>query len=197
MPIDCTGKLTANIDVDCEQLPVGGLETNVVVINKDDIDYTLCTFDADNRLKMTLLKLKPGKAGFRIAGVKQSNQKSSELVLVENMPNKFKHEFMGVIFNNSVENKLQLANLALGSRYVVVVEQLWKGTLNKDAFEVLGFKTGLVLTESKNGSATADNTWSLKLASEAKYEEPTPPHTLLQINYAATKTAFTNLFPTV
>ena len=112
------------------------------------------------------------------------------------MPNKWKHEYVGQIFNNSAENKMQLANLGLGGKYVVVIEQLWKGVANKDAFEVLGYKSGLILTESKNSSIAGDNTWSLKLSSEAKYEEPKPPYTLLQANsYAATKTAFTNLFP--
>ena len=196
MPLDCTGKITANIVLDCENTPVAGLETNIVIINKDDIDYANCTFDPVITTRQTALKLFAGKVGFSISGVKQSNQKSSELAPVENMPNKWKHEYVGQIFNNSAENKMQLANLGLGGKYVVVIEQLWKGVANKDAFEVLGYKSGLILTESKNSSIAGDNTWSLKLSSEAKYEEPKPPYTLLQANsYAATKTAFTNLFP--
>ena len=126
MPIDCTGNLTADILFDCSNAPVGGIEQNVVLINKDDIDFANTTIDATNRILLTNLQLKAGKTGYLLTGVKQSSGKAWELVKKENAPDKFKHTFSGVIFNPSAANKQQADSLSKGAKYVVVVEQVWK-----------------------------------------------------------------------
>ena len=82
----------------------------------------------------------------------------------------------------------------MGAKYVAVVEQLWKGADNEEAFEILGLNAGLILTEAKNASGENDNTISLVLSSQEGYEEPLLPRTLLIIDYPTTKTAFGNKF---
>lgn len=194
MPVDCTGNLTADILFDCANAPIGGIEQNVVLIAKDDIDVVNTTTDATNRVLVTNLQLKPGKTGYLLSGVKQSNGKAWELVKKENAPDKFKHTFSGVIFNPSVANKLQADALAKGAKYVVVVEQVWKGADSKDAFEILGLTSGLELMTMTNNSKENDNMIMFELASADGYEETTMPRTLLDGSYAATKTAFSNKF---
>ena len=191
---DCTGKITADFVLDCDFLPVGGLTTNAILINFDDIDRSTTTISGTNRLLMTNLALKATKTGYLFTGVKQTNSKSYALVPKDTNVDKFSHTFKGSIFNPSVENKLQAANLALGSKYVVVIEQLWKGENNKDAFEVLGYQSGLILTELTNGSTENDNTILITLSSLDGYEEPSLPHNLLETDYATTATAFGNKF---
>ena len=194
MPVDCTGNLTADILFDCANAPIGGIEQNVVLISKDDIDVVNTTTDATNRVLVTNLQLKAGKTGYLLSGVKQSNGKAWELVKKENAPDKFKHTFSGVIFNPSVANKLQADALAKGAKYVVVVEQVWKGADSKDAFEILGLTSGLELMTMTNNSKENDNMIMFELASADGYEETTMPRTLLDGSYAATKTAFSNKF---
>lgn len=194
MPVDCTGNLTADILFDCSNAPVGGIEQNVILIAKDDIDVVNTTTDATNRVLVTNLQLKPGKTGHLLNGVKQSNGKAWELVKKENAPDKFKHTFSGVIFNPSAANKQQADGLAKGSKYVVVVEQVWKGSDSKDAFEILGLTSGLELMSMTNSSKKNDNMILFELASSDGFEETTMPRTLLDVNYAATKTAFNNKF---
>lgn len=191
---DCTGKITANFVLDCDYLPIGGLTTNALLINFEDIDRTATTIDGTNRLLMTNLQLKAGKTAYLFTGVKQTNSKAYALVPKDTNVDKFSHTFKGSVFNPSVENKLQVANLALGSKYVAVIEQLWKGEDNEDAFEVLGYQSGLILTECTNGSTENDNTILITLASQEGYEEPSLPHNLLETDYATTKTAFDNQF---
>ncbi len=191
---DCTGKITADFVLDCDFLPIGGLTTNAVLINFDDIDRTATTISGTNRLLMTNLQLKPGKTGYLFTGVKQTNAKNYALVLKDNNVDKFTHGFNGTVFNPSVENKLQVANLALGGKYVLVVEQLWKGEDNEDAFEVLGYFTGLKLNEATNASGENDNVITLVFGSEEGFEEPSLPHNLLETDYATTKTAYDNKF---
>ncbi|WP_417351277.1 hypothetical protein [Flavobacterium alkalisoli] len=194
MPIDCTSNLTANITFDCANAPIAGIEQNVILINKEDIDYTNVTLDTTNPTLVSNLQLKPGTTGYLLTGVKQSNGKAWELVKKESAPDKFKHTFSGVIFNPGAANKLQASKLAMGAKYVVVIEQVWKGEGSADAFEVLGLKSGLELSTMTNNSKENDNMIMFELASVDGYEEVTMPQTLLDGDYAATKTAFTNLF---
>lgn len=193
MPIDCTGSLTANIEFDCLNAPVAGIEQNIVLINKEDIDITATTLDASNRLLVTALELKTGKKGYKLTGVKQANSKAWELVKKENAPDKFKHTFSGVIFSPSLANKTQADNLSKGAKYVVVVEQTWKGEDNAEAFEILGYHSGLELVTMTNSSRENDNMIMFELASADGFEESTMPKTLLDGDYAATKTVFNNL----
>ncbi len=194
MSVDCTGHLTADIIFDCANAPVGGIEQNVVLINKDDINISATTVSPDG-LKVTNLQLKAGTAlnpitGYRLTGVKQSNGKAWELVKKENAPDKFKHTFSGVIFNPSLLNKIQADKLSKGGKYVVVIEQVWKGTDNEDAFEVLGYSSGLELTTMTNSSKENDNMIMFELASADGFEETSMPKTLLHTDYDATKTVF-------
>ena len=194
MPIDCTGNLTADIVFDCANAPVAGIEQNVVLIKKEDIDYINTATSTDSRVVIDNLQLKAGTTGYLLTGVKQSNGKAWELVKKENAPDKFKHTFSGVIFNPTASNKEQANQLAMGAKYVVVIEQVWKGEANKDAFEILGLTSGLELSTMTNNSKENDNMIMFELASVDGYEEVTMPQTLLDGDYAATKTAFTNLF---
>jgi len=194
MPVDCTGNLTADIIFDCANAPIGGIEQNVVLINKEDIDIAATTVDDTNRILVTNLQLKPGKTGYLFKGIKQSNGKALELVKKENAPDKFKHTFSGVIFNPTALNKQQADQLSKGAKYVAVVEQVWKGAASADAFEILGYSSGLEITTMTNSSRENDNMIMFELASADGFEETTMPKTFLDGDYAATKTAFTNKF---
>ena len=113
MPIDCTGNITADFILDCDYLPIAGLTTNALIINVDDVDRTATTISGTNKLLMTNLQLKSGKTGFLVKGVKQTNGKSYALVPKDGGIDKYTHGFTCKIFNPSVENKLQVANLII------------------------------------------------------------------------------------
>ena len=190
---DCTNLITAGFTIDCDALPIGGLESDIVLINRADVDVDAVTFDASNRIKMTNLQLKAGKTGYGVAGVKQSNGKLYSLVVKENTYDKFTHGIRFTIFNPSAALKLQLQNMVGGS-FVAVVNQKWKGVDNADAFEVLGYDAGLKLSVGTNNSNANDNSILVELASEANFEERNVPYTLLETDYATTLTAFGNKF---
>jgi hypothetical protein len=194
MPVDCTGNLTQDILFDCTNAPIGGIEQNVLLINKEDIDITSITYNETNEMIVTDFTLKAGKKGYMLTGVKQANGKAWELVKKENAPDKFKHTFSGVIFNPSAQNKQQAGNLAKGAKYVAIVEQVWKGAESKDAFEILGLSSGLEITTMTNNSKENDNMIMFELSSADGFEETSMPKTLLDVDYTATKTAFENKF---
>jgi len=199
MPLDCTGDITGNILYDCLNTATGGIEQNVVIIKRDDINFAETVVDPDNRNLITSLVLKATKTGRKIQGVKQSNGKSWELVKKENMPDKFKHTFSGVVFAPSIAAKAVIDGLTKGAKYVIVVEQTWKGLSSKDAFEVLGLTSGLEIATMTNNSKENDNMIMFELSSADGFEESTMPKNFLDGGltdgtYALSKTAFDGLF---
>lgn len=186
----CEGLITADILFDCANPSVGGLEVDVLLIYAEDINIQTTTVSNSNKILLTNLALKSAKTAFKLQGVKQINGTSYELVKKEFGPDKFKHMFTGVILNPSAANKLQATHLSEGGKYVVVVEQKWKGASNADAFQVYGLKSGLELMTLTYNSKENDGTISFTLESTEGFEEPTVPMTLLETDYATTKTAF-------
>lgn len=190
----CEGLISADILFDCANPAIGGIETDVLLINAEDVDIATTTFSNSNKTVITNLALKSGKTGYVLQGVKQVNGANTELVKKEMGPDKFKHVFSGVILNPSAANKLQATSLSEGSKYVVVIEQKWKGASNADAFVVLGLKSGLELQTMVWNTKENDGTIAFTLESTERYEEPTLQLTLLETDYATTKTAFVAKF---
>jgi len=190
MALNCEDKLSADIQKDCDNKPKAGIEVDVVIINFDDIDKVASTLDATNDLVITNLATKTGTQGYKLEGIKQVNGVSWELVKKEESFDAYKHLFSGVILSPSAENKLALASILSGGRYVVVVEKKWKGTDNLDAFEVLGWDSGLVASTAVWNSKEADGTIKFELSSEDGYEENEMSRNNLETDYATTKTAF-------
>jgi hypothetical protein len=190
---DCASLLTANILVDCDNLPIGGLDADLLIVNYDDVDFGALTFDTTTKTLCTNFQLKTGKVGFKVEGFKQSSGKLYSLVVKENAPNKYNHGIRGAVFNPTAAVKQQLQALGNG-RFVAVVEQKWKGEDRESAFEILGLDSSLRITEMTNDSNANDNGVLFTLGSEPNFEEPKIPYTLLMTDYATTKTAFTNAF---
>ena len=197
MSLNCEDKLAADILKDCDNKPKGGIEVNVVLINFDDIDKSASTLDATNDLIITNLATGTGTSGFTLEGVKQSNGASYELVKKEDSFDKYTHTFSGVILNPSAANKKSLSNIASGGRYVAIIEKKWKGTDQADAFEVLGWDSGLVISTVVWNSKESDGVIKFDLASEEGYEEDEVTRNVLETDYATTKTSFENAFATV
>jgi hypothetical protein len=188
----CEGILTDDILFDCENPMVGGIEVDVCLFNTEDIDYAGCTVSPTNKVLLTNFKLKAGKTGYLIQGVKQVQKGRSELVEKENGPNKHKHLFTGVVLNYSAENKLQLQNMSEGNTFVAIIQLKWKGEGNAEAFQMLGFRSGLTMRAMTWDTKENDGQVLFDLANLDGYEEPTLPMTVLETNYTTTLAAFTN-----
>jgi len=196
MALNCEEKLASAIQRDCDNKPQGGIEVNVLLINWDDIDRATSTLDATNDLLITNLATASGTQGYMVEGIKQAQGAMFELVKKEESFDMYRHNFMGVVLNPSVANKKSLANIASGGRYVAVVEKKWKGASDADAFEVLGWDSGLVISEMAWNTKESDGIIKFALASEDGFEEPEMTRNVLETDYATTKTAFNNNFAT-
>ena len=196
MALNCEDKLSGNILKDCDNKPKGGLEVNAVLINFEDIDKTASTLDATNDLIITNLATASGTTGYFLEGIKQTNGIAVELVIKEDSFDAFTHTFSGVILAPSAANKKAAAEIVSGGRYVVVVEKKWKGEDGADAFEVLGWDSGLYASVLTYNSKESDGVIKFELASQEGYEEPEISRNLLETDYATTKIAFDAAFAT-
>ena len=190
----CTSGLTADILYDCDNETTGGLEVDMLFFNRNDIKKSAVTFDVTNPILMTNFAMNTGKKGLMITGIKQINGTAFELVKKEKSSDKFKHQFMGIIPGLSVANKMRLIELSRGANLCVMFEMKWKGAAQKEAFQLLGYESGLELKSATWKSNENDGNITFELESVANYEEPKPPYTVLETDYAATKLAFTNKF---
>ena len=196
MALNCEDKLSADIEKNCDTKPIGGMEVNVVLIPFGDIDRTTSTLDATNDLLITSLSTLSGTQGYFVEGIKQAQGASFELVKKEDSFDAFKHTFSGVVLSPSVANKKSLSEIASGSKYVAVVEKKWKGVDQDDAFEVLGWDAGLVISEMTWNTKESDGIIKFVLSNEDGYEDPDMTRNLLETDYATTKTAFNTKFAT-
>ena len=190
---DCIGNLTKNYEIDCVNPPIAGIETQVVLINRADIDFAATTFDPNNSLLITNLELQAGKTGYLFEGIKQVNFKNFDAVPSDTTLTKFTHGFTGTIYDLSVEGKQGVQELA-NATVIAVVENKWKGTDSADAFEILGFGSGLFLSSGTQNSNENEGAFLLTISTLDIALEPTVPHTLLETDYATTKAAFDNRF---
>jgi len=193
MALDCDG-LAADIIKDCENKASGGLETNVVIIRRVDIDYATSVYDKATGT-ITSLATKSGTTGYSLEGMNQVFGASSELVPKETSFDKHKHLFKGVVLTPSTANKLSANNMT-DDLHVIVVEKLYKGVAQADAFEVLGWQRGLKISAMVWNSQENDGTISFEASSIDGYEEDTLPINLIETDYATTKTAFDAKFAT-
>ena len=185
----CTGLLTTDILTDCDNAPKGGLELNVLLFNREQIDISAVTLDPANKLLMTNFQLLSGNTGILLTDVKQVQGLANELVKKDTV-DAYKHVFSGRVLNPTVANRLQMQNLTEGASIVVVVEQKWKGAGNAEAFLVGGYDAGLELNVLTWSTLEADGTISFELSSVDTLEEPKQVMTLLETDYATTKAAF-------
>ena len=193
MAIGCEELLVADILKDCDNLPMAGLEVNILLFNRSEVDLTGTTFDATNDLLLTNFLLQAGHTGYLLEGIKQSNNAMQELV-PKDYSNSWKHTFAGVLLNPTVANRKSLEAILSGGKYIAIVERLWKGPLDADAFVVLGFNSGLVASSDTWNANENDGVEIFELSSLDSFEEPKPYYTLLETDYATTKAAFDNKF---
>lgn len=196
MALNCNEILTADIAKDCNVKPVGGIEVNVVLIPFASIDKANSSIDAGNNLLIEEIITLSGTSGYFVEGVKQSQGASFEMVKKEDSFDMYKHTFSGVVLTPSVANKKSLSEVASGSRYVAVIEKKWKGVSDADAFEVLGWDSGLEIQEMTWNTKESDGIIKFVLANADGYEEPEMTRNFLDTDYATSKTTFNNKFAT-
>lgn len=184
----CITDINKDLLFDCDNLPSAGIEKNVLLVNRQDINYTTSPVTGG----VVDVNLKPGTEGFMIEGIKQINSYNYEVTVNTDSLNRVTHSFIGRIYDLSPENKAQINAFVNGANVVAIVENLAKGADQLNAFEVLGFENGLEISEGAKNSLENDGAFVLTLSSNEQTLESKVPLTFLDTDFATTKTKFEN-----
>lgn len=191
---ECINKITENIEFDCDDKPIAGVENQIELINRDDIDLAATTFDVANPNLITNLVLKEGAQSYRCDTIKGLFAPSTVPSIEDESINGHVHSLGIRIFKNSPAAHAQIDKIVDGANLVAVIEAKQKGANNANAFDVLGWHVGLEASADSAGRVyrEQDGAYLLTIATPNGYKEPKSVYKWLETDYATTKEKFDN-----
>lgn len=183
----CDYLISKAISVDCENQSVAGLEPNGLIINRDDIDFSATTFDAQNPNIIKTLVLKSGKKGYDIIqqGATPFTGVASNLN-VGTYRNTWTHDVPIAILGNDPDIAANIIDKLSNGTFVVILRNVQKGTNGDAEYQVYGYAQGLRASEGVNEkySEDTDGGWLITLQ-----EQRAPKSAMFFFNTDATTTA--------
>nr|WP_314560710.1 hypothetical protein [uncultured Capnocytophaga sp.] len=180
----CVSVLSKDLTFDCDD-KVKGIEKRILLINRADIDFAATVVDAAKN-KITSLVLKSGKTGYFFDNFKETHiNESIKPEISDDDFNGYKHSIGITAYGKSAEDYEQIDQLVNGADLVGVIEHKAKGV---SSFDVLGFYTGLVVTEGEG--RTNGGAFKLTISTPSNQREPNVALKWLETDYATTKKKF-------
>ena len=183
----CDYLISKAISVDCENQSVAGLEPNGLIINRDDIDFSATTFDAQNPNIIKTLVLKSGKKAYDIIqqGATPFTGVASNLN-VGTYRNTWTHDVPIAVLGNDPDIAANIIDKLSNGTFVVILRNVQKGTTGNAEYQVYGYAQGLRASEGVNEkySEDTDGGWLITLQ-----EQRTPKSAMFFFNTDATTTA--------
>ncbi len=184
--VSVCGEIASNIAFDCNTPLQSGTADRAWIINFNDIDSV--TYNATNKKIVEAITLSGSNVAYYIDGKNNSiAPKATMLDLTYVKP--FDHMVNMKGFDISPDIKDQL-DKAKDGRFVVIVENKFKGTAGNSAFEIYGLSVGLEMTVLERDPNNAELLGAFDFTFMTKTDkEPGLPHSFYITSYVATKTA--------
>jgi hypothetical protein len=183
----CDYLISKAISVDCENQSVAGLEPNGLIINRDDIDFSATTFNAQNPNIIETLVLKSGKKAYDIIqqGATPFTGVASNLN-VGTYRNTWTHDVPIAVLGNDPDIAANIIDKLSNGTFVVILRNVQKGTTGNAEYQVYGYAQGLRASEGVNEkySEDTDGGWLITLQ-----EQRAPKSAMFFFNTDATTTA--------
>jgi hypothetical protein len=190
----CEFLIKQSIEIDCNDPVVAGIESNGVIINRQDIDFAEVEFDATRKNVIKTMTLKTGKKGYAIyvPGPTPFNNTTTTLEKGANR-NTFTNDVGFTILNNDPDVCEKIIDALANGEFVIIYENRFKN-INKatnpgdSAFQVVGYYQGLKAETLENNkySDETEGGWSVLLK---ETRSPKSGLFLYNTSYAATKTS--------
>ena len=162
----CDYLISKAISVDCENQSVAGLEPNGLIINRDDIDFSATTFNAQNPNIIETLVLKKKKKGYDIIqqGATPFTGVASNLN-VGTYRNTWTHDVPIAVLGNDPDIAANIIDKLSNGTFVVILRNVQKGTTGNAEYQVYGYAQGLRASEGVNEkySEDTDGGWLITL----------------------------------
>jgi len=187
----CKFLIKKDIEINCEDPIVGGIEANGVIINYDDIDFGSVVFDTTRRNVIKTLPLLNRGFSIYVPGPTPFNNTATTLEKGVNR-NSFTHDVGFAIMDNDPDICEKVVDVLANGKFVIIYENKFKN-LNKittpgdSAFQIVGYYQGLKAETLENNkySEETEGGWNV-LMKETR--SPRSGLFLFDTDYATTKT---------
>lgn len=191
MALDCTnicGKIVADQLIDCDSEFVKGIEQQVLIINRCDIEsFTVDKTEATH--KATAITLKSGSTGYIIQGLSNKSlfYGAHSIVSNDDTPDSFLHTIGLRGYNLTEENLIYIRNLGKGADLVAITLDKAQGD---DKYKVYGLQSGLKVGEYSQNTNESSGAFIYTLTSKEPDTESDPPLVWFEADEASTDSKF-------
>jgi hypothetical protein len=189
----CDYQLAADLAASCTVKPVKGIKSHGFIMNYNDIDFEATARDATNPNIVKSLILKTGKKAYKMYVPGKSPYTGTKKSLsAGTYRNRFNKDVSIVILDNGPEVAHNIIDQLANGTFVVVLENKFPGSDNKNTFEIYGLEAGLTAT-AMDDDKYSDDTEGGWLATLQEENAPTSGIYLYSESIAATRTALESL----
>ncbi len=167
----CEDLIKQDIDINCDDSIVAGIEANGVIINRKDIDFTNVVFSDTHKNVIKTLPLKAGKKAYTIfvPGSTPFNNTATTMEKGTNR-NTFTNDVGFVILNNDPDVCENIIDPMANGEFVIIYENRFKNinkaeTPGDSAFQIVGYYQGLKgeTLENNKYSEDTEGGWNVLL----------------------------------
>lgn len=189
----CDYQLAADLAASCTVKPVKGIKSHGFIMNYNDIDFEATSRDVNNPNIVKSLILKTGKKAYKMYVPGKSPYTGTKKSLsAGTYRNRFNKDVSIVILDNGPEVAHNIIDQLANGTFVVVLENKFPGSDNKNTFEIYGLEAGLTAT-AMDDDKYSDDTEGGWLATLQEENAPTSGIYLYSESIAATRTALESL----
>lgn len=189
----CDYQLAADLAASCTVKPVKGIKSHGFIMNYNDIDFEATSRDENNPNIVKSLILKTGKKAYKMYVPGKSPYTGTKKSLsAGTYRNRFNKDVSIVILDNGPEVAHNIIDQLANGTFVVVLENKFPGSDNKNTFEIYGLEAGLTAT-AMDDDKYSDDTEGGWLATLQEENAPTSGIYFYSESIAATRTALESL----
>lgn len=189
----CDYQLAADLVASCTVKPVKGIKSHGFIMNYNDIDMEATARDENNPNIVKSLILKTGKKAYKMYVPGKSPYTGTKKTMsAGTYRNRFNKDVSIVILDNGPDVSYNIIDQLANGTFVIVLENKFPGSDNKNTFEIYGLEAGLTAT-ALDDDKYSDDTEGGWLATLQEENAPTSGIFLFGESLSATRTALESL----
>lgn len=163
----CESLIAQDIKIPCEDQVTKGLESDGLIINRNDIDFAKSVIEG-NIIKSLVLKAGKKAYAIRQDGANPFTGTKTELT-VGTYRNSFKNTVAIVVLANTPDVCANIIDGLANGKFVVILRNLSKGADGKAEYQVFGYEQALKAASGENDKYSDDTEggWLITLEEES------------------------------
>lgn len=153
----CETLIAKDIDFNCNDLSVKGLEADGIIINRNDVDFSQTEFDETAKNIIKQIVLKSGKKGYDVVQMGNTPFTGTTTTMeVGTYRNTWTNEIPLAILANSPEVSEKIIDGLANGTFILILRNKHKGADGKSEYQIFGFYQGLVASAGTNEKYSDD-----------------------------------------